>query len=130
MMNFFKMNLLWAHLPANLHSIVAQKDHTDNAIKKMYKIATTSQCESKDSRKTNPTNEVTWEEQNYDSQENTDAAAFGSDRWHKAQGRKTWALCSRGVTAIVKDKTEETNKDQLQEVQTRNNTNRNGKYCY
>jgi hypothetical protein len=50
MMNFFEINLFRAPLPDKLWNIVAQKDQTDMIIKKMYRIATTSQRESKDSK--------------------------------------------------------------------------------
>jgi hypothetical protein len=61
---------------------MAQKDPTHMMIKKMYKIATTSQREREDSSKANLINEVIYEEQNMS--EDQDAAnirAFGKQQF-------------------------------------------------
>ena len=50
-MNFFKMSLFLAALPAELCTIVNLHDQNDMTIKKMYKIATILQREDKDSKR-------------------------------------------------------------------------------
>jgi hypothetical protein len=51
MMNFFKMNLFEAALTPDLRRVIAQEEQKNMTIKKMYRIATSVQRESKENKK-------------------------------------------------------------------------------
>jgi hypothetical protein len=58
MLNFFKINLFKAPLTPELKSVVAQQDQETMTIQKMYKVATTAQWESKNSKIVNKIKDI------------------------------------------------------------------------
>ncbi len=73
-MQFLKIQLFWAALPAEIHHVVAQKDQTNITLDDIYQIATTVQRES--GPHTSETITAVKEENEFDKEDEGDVAAF------------------------------------------------------